>query len=366
VKQYDYLIVGAGLFGATFAQRMAEAGKTCLVVERRGHIAGNAYTEERDGITVHVYGPHLFHTNDWRIWTYVNRFATFNGYHHQVQATTRDMGVVSLPINLHTLHALFGITTPEQARAYLNRVQVRDATADNAEEWCLRTIGWKLYDVIVKGYTIKQWGRHPRELPASIIKRLPIRLNWDNRYFSDRYEGIPVEGYTRMVERMLCGVDVDLGVDFIKYKAELRPLARKLVYSGPIDELFGYDAGRLDYRSIRIEHERIEMPDWQGIGQMNYTGLDVEWTRIVEPKHFAPGLRLPHTVISREYSVSDGLPYYPIGDAINTALAAAYQQRAIAAGYLVGGRLGRYVYYNMDQVIGMALAMADRELRGAS
>jgi UDP-galactopyranose mutase len=359
---YDYVIVGAGLFGATFAQRMIEAGRRCLVVERRPHIAGNAYTEEQDGIQVHVYGPHLFHTSNERIWRYVNRFAAFNGYHHQVQATTRDLGVVSLPINLHTLQMLFGITTPEQARSYLDRVRVREATADNVEEWCLRTIGWKLYDLLIKGYTIKQWGRHPRELPASIIKRLPIRLNWNNRYFSDRYEGIPVDGYTKMVERMLAGSVTVLGVDYLQDGDLFRKHARKVVYSGPIDELFRCDQGALAYRSIRIEHERIDVSDHQGIGQMNYTGLDVPWTRIVEPKHFTPGLRLPHTIISREESVADGVPYYPIGDAQNTALAAQYQQRAAAEGYLVGGRLGRYQYLDMHQAIGMGLAMADQEL----
>lgn len=359
---YDYVIVGAGLFGATFAQRMTEAGKRCLVVERRGHIAGNAYTEERDGITVHVYGPHLFHTNDARIWRYVNRFAEWNGYHHQVQATTRDLGIVSLPINLHTLHTLFGITSPEQARAYLDRVRVRDATADNVEEWCLRTIGWELYDLLVKGYTTKQWGRHPCELPASIIKRLPIRLDWNNRYFSDRYEGIPADGYTKLVGQMLCGVDVALNVDYRSDRGALRSLARKVVYSGPIDELFGHDAGKLEYRSIRIEHERIEVSDYQGIGQMNYTGLDTPWTRIVEPKHFTPGLHTGHTIISREYAAADGEPYYPIADAASAVLAAQYQQRAAAEGYLVGGRLGRFQYLDMHQAIGMALAMADKEL----
>lgn len=359
---YDYLIVGAGLFGATFAQRMTEAGKRCLVVDRRGHIAGNAYTEQRDGITVHVYGPHLFHTSNERIWRYVNRFAEWNGYHHQVQATTRDLSIVSLPINLHTLQALFGVTTPEQARSYFDRVVVREATADNAEEWCLRTIGWQLYDLLIKGYTIKQWGRHPRELPASIMKRLPIRLDWNNRYFSDRWEGIPTEGYTTMVERMLAGSITILGVDYLQDGNQFRTLARKVVYSGPIDALFGYDQGHLEYRSIRVEHERVAVPDYQGIGQMNYTGLDVPWTRIVEPKHFTPGLRLPHTIISREEACADGEPAYPIGDARNTVLAAAYGQRAADEGYLVGGRLGRYQYLDMHQAIGMALAMADKEL----
>jgi UDP-galactopyranose mutase len=359
---YDYLIVGAGLFGATFAQRMTEAGKTCLVVERRQHVAGNAYTEERDGILLHMYGPHLFHTSNVRIWRYVQQFAAFNGYHHQVQATTRNGAVVSLPINLHTFHTLFGITTPEQARAYLDRVVVPGATANNVEEWCLRTIGWELYDVLVKGYTTKQWDRHPRELPASIIKRLPIRLDWNNHYFSDRYEGIPEGGYTKMVERMLAGVSVLFETDYNTNRAGMRRLAKKIVYSGPIDELFDRDAGRLDYRSIRVEHERIEVSDYQGIGQMNYTGLDTPWTRIVEAKHFTPGLRLPHTIISREYSVSDGEPYYPIADAQNTALAAQYRARAEAAGYLVGGRLGRFQYLDMHQAIGQALAMADKEL----
>ncbi|MBK9944202.1 MAG: UDP-galactopyranose mutase [Kouleothrix sp.] len=357
---YDYLVVGAGLFGATFAQQAVKSEKRVMVVERRDHVAGNCFDALVGGIQVHRYGPHIFHTSDLRIWQYVNRFADFKSYWHTVQAVTRA-GVLGLPISLHTLNMLHGIATPARAQAYFERVRDPSATGDSAEAWCLRTIGRELYELLIEPYTVKQWGCSPRELPASIVKRLPIRMTWDNSYFSDQYQGIPIDGYTRMVELMLSSTDVYLNVDFLANRDALRKVARKVVYSGQVDSLFGCDEGKLPYRSIRIEQEVLPIPDFQGTAQMNYPTPDVPWTRITEPKHFVGG-KQPHTVICKEFSGSDGEPAYPIGTHDNTALAQAYIKRAEAEGYIVGGRLGRYQYLDMHQAIGMALSMAKKEL----
>ncbi len=359
--KYDYLIVGAGIFGSVFGNLMHEAGKTCLVIDRRSHIAGNCYTEEQDGIDVHMYGPHLFHTSNARIWNYVNRFATFNGYRHTVQTTLEDDSVVSMPISLLTLNQLFNISTPAQALRYFNRVR-EDVVGNDVESWCLRNIGRELYELLVKGYTQKQWNCDPKLLPESIIKRLPLRLNYDNQYFNDTYQGIPIGGYTGMINRMLTGIPVMLGVDFLDQTELLKGMAKKVVYSGSPDELFGYDMGKLPYRSIRLEHIRHDVPDYQGTGQMNYASTNVPWTRITEHKHFTKA-KTNHTIISVERSVSNGEPYYPINTVENDALAQQYIRRAEDEGYIMGGRMSTFRYLDMHQAVGMAMSMVEKELK---
>ena len=359
---YDYIIVGAGIFGATYAQQLHEAGKTCLVIDRRTHIAGNCYTEDHDGIDVHMYGPHLFHTSNERICKYVNRFAQFNGYRHTVQTTLTDDSVVSMPISLLTLNQLFNITTPKEAQAYFHKVRRPETTGNDVESWCLRNIGRELYELLIKGYTQKQWNTDPNLLPESIIKRLPLRMTYDNGYFNDTYQGIPIGGYTAMIDRMLAGIPVMLGVDFLRDQDILRGMAKKVVYSGSPDELFGYDLGRLPYRSIRLEHIYHDIPDYQGTGQMNYASMNVHWTRITESKHFTK-VKTDHTIISVERSVSNGEPYYPINEASNDMLARRYIRRAEDEGYIIGGRMGTYRYLDMHQAVGMALSMAEKELK---
>lgn len=356
MQHFDFLVVGTGLFGAVFAQQAIEAGKTCLVVDRRPHIAGNCHTIEESGIHVHAYGPHLFHTSNEAIWRYVNRFAEFNTYRHKVLAKNGER-VFSMPIGLQTLNQLHGITTPAAARDYFERVR-EDVPGDDIESWCLRTIGRELYELFIRDYTQKQWNRHPRDLPSSIVKRLPVRLTWDSDYSTDIYQGVPVEGYTAMVERMFEGATVLLETDYLKHRAELNRLARRVVYSGPIDELFNFDEGRLEYRSLRFEHAWLPTEDFQGCGQVNHTSAEVSYTRITEHKHFVRGPVTKSTIITREYPSSDGEPAYPINDEKNNALAQRYIARAKAEGYTVGGRLGVYRYYDMDQVIGMALKKA--------
>ncbi len=367
---YDYLIVGAGLFGATFARYMTDRGKRCLVIDKRDHIAGNCYSVNKAEIEVHVYGPHIFHTNSPKIWGFVNQFATFNNYRHRVVAN-HEGSIYSLPINLHTFRERYGYTTPAQARQHVrNDIQVKDTDADSVESWCHLNIGLDLYHTFVKGYTEKHWGRSARDLPSAYIRRLPLRFVYNSDYFSDKYQGIPIEGYTRMVEKMLEGIQVSLSVDFFSARSSLENLATKVVYSGPIDALFDFDLGMLEYRAIRTEFETLFVPDFQGIAQVNYTAKDIPWTRIVEYRHFAsPHVHddLLYTIIGREYPEEyDGLnePSYPIGSKRNEDRAERYKQRAKAAGYIVGGRLGNYQYLDMHQAIGQALMMAEREYEG--
>src|SRR5258706_781476 len=284
-SQFDYLVVGAGLAGATFAWAAKSQNKSVLVIDKRDHIAGNCYTKKIADIDVHMYGPHLFHTNSRRIWNFVNRFATFNDYHHIVTAKTL-VGVLSLPINLFTLSSLYGVQTPDSAKRLIKAAQIKDADDANIEGWCLRNIGKDLYDLLIREYTMKQWGVHPNTLPASIIKRLPVRYTYDSRYFTDTYQGIPINGYTDMVAAMLDGIDVHLGVDFIEDILSLKRQARRIVYTGSIDALYGYNQGQLPYRSIRLETEVLNTPDFQGVGQMNYTRPGEAYTRIIEHRHF--------------------------------------------------------------------------------
>ena len=359
-KHYDYLIVGAGLYGAVFAQKAMEAGKTCLVLEKRDHIAGNIYTEAVEGIQVHRYGAHIFHTNNDEVWNYVNRFATFNRYTNSPVANYKGE-IYNMPFNMNTFNKMWGVITPAEAQAEIERQRAAHYVAEpkNLEEQAINLVGTDIYEKLVKHYTEKQWGRPCTELPAFIIKRLPVRFIYDNNYFNALYQGIPVGGYTAMVEKMLEGAEVKLGVDYLADKAAWDAVADKVVYTGPIDAYFGYRLGALAYRSVRFETETLDMENYQGNAVVNYTDADTPYTRIIEHKHFEFGTQ-PKTVISREYSaewkVGDE-PYYPVNDEANGAL---YQQyKALAEGeekVLFGGRLGEYKYYDMDKVIEAALA----------
>ena len=342
MKQYDYLIVGAGLFGAVFAQEARRAGKRCLVIDRRSHIAGNIYTEQVEGINVHRYGAHIFHTNSKEVWDYVGRFATFN--------------------------RMWGVVTPAEAKAEIERQRAAAGITEpkNLEEQAISLVGTDIYEKLVKGYTSKQWGRPCDQLPAFIIKRLPVRFTYDNNYFNALYQGIPNGGYTAMVEGMLEGTEVRLGVDYLQEKESLDALADRVVYTGPIDAYFGYRLGALEYRSVRFETEVLDTDNYQGNAVVNYTDAETPYTRIIEHKHFEFGTQ-PKTVISREYSaewkVGDE-PYYPVNDEKNGALYARYKALADAEpGVRFGGRLGEYRYYDMDKVIESALAAAREELQ---
>ena len=359
-EHYDYLIVGAGLYGAVFAQKAMEAGKTCLVIEKRDHIAGNIYTEAVEGIQVHRYGAHIFHTNNDEVWNYVNRFATFNRYTNSPVANYKGE-IYNMPFNMNTFNKMWGVITPAEAQAEIERQRAAHYVAKpkNLEEQAINLVGTDIYEKLVKHYTEKQWGRPCTELPAFIIKRLPVRFIYDNNYFNALYQGIPVGGYTAMVEKVLEGAEVRLGVDYLADKAAWDAVADKVVYTGPIDAYFGYKLGALAYRSVRFETETLDMENYQGNAVVNYTDADTPYTRIIEHKHFEFGAQ-PKTVISREYSaewkVGDE-PYYPVNDEANGAL---YQQyKALAEGeekVLFGGRLGEYKYYDMDRVIEAALA----------
>lgn len=365
MPHYDYLIVGAGLFGAVFARQAADAGRTCLVVERRDHIAGNIYTEDVAGIAVHRYGAHIFHTNNKAVWDYVNRFAVFNRYTNAPVANYKGE-LYNLPFNMNTFNKMWGVVTPAEAEAKINEQRAAHYTEhpQNLEEQAINLVGTDIYEKLVKHYTEKQWGRPCAELPAFIIRRLPVRLIFDNNYFDALYQGIPTEGYTKLVENLLKGIEVRLGVDYLADKSALDALADTVVYTGPIDAYFGYSLGALQYRSVRFETEVLDCPNWQGNAVVNYTDADTPYTRIIEHKHFVFGSTAPgtKTVISREYSAEwkpGDEPYYPVNDEANSALYARYKQLAEAEpGVIFGGRLGEYKYYDMDKVIEQALACA--------
>ena len=356
---YDYLIVGAGLYGAVFARELTRLGKSCLVIDRRDHIAGNVYTETVSGINVHKYGAHIFHTSDKEVWDYVNQFAEFNHYINSPIAVYKDE-LYNLPFNMNTFSRMWGVRTPAEARAKIAQqvAELNITDPQNLEEQALSLVGTDVYTKLVKGYTEKQWGRDCKELPAFIIKRLPCRFTYDNNYFNDRFQGIPMGGYTAMVEKMLEGVEVRLNTDFADLMKAEPGIARTIVYTGCIDEYFGYKLGYLNYRSVRFETEELPMDDFQGNAVVNYTEREVPYTRIIEHKHFEFG-KQPTTVISREYSAEwkPGMePYYPVNDAENGALYAKYKELADAEGnVLFGGRLGQYKYYDMDKVIRAAL-----------
>ncbi len=355
MKRYDYLIVGAGLYGAVFARELTRRGKSCLVIDRRNHIAGNIYTEKMAGINVHKYGAHIFHTSDREVWEYVNQFAEFNNYVNSPLAVYRDE-LYNLPFNMNTFSKMWGIRTPKEARQMIERqvAELGITEPQNLEEQALSLVGTDVYTKLIKGYTEKQWGRDCRELPAFIIRRLPCRFTYDNNYFNDRWQGIPIGGYTQMVEKMLEGADVLLQTDYFDLIREQPEIAHTVVYTGCIDEFFGYRLGALKYRSVRFETEELPEENYQGNAVVNYTDREVPYTRVIEHKHFEFG-KQPTTVISREYSAEwkPGLePYYPVNDAENSALYAQYQQLAAQQENVIfGGRLGQYRYYDMDKVI---------------
>ncbi len=365
MPKYDYLIVGAGLFGSVFARRMTDAGCKCLVIDKREHIGGNCFTQTLGGIDVHRYGPHIFHTSSRRIWDYVRRFAEFHPYRHKVKACCGNR-IFSFPINLLTLHQLWGVGTPEEAAAELRRRRVAISAPANFEEWALSQVGRELYELFFRGYTQKQWGKEPRELPASIFKRLPIRLSFDDDYFADPYQGIPLGGYTAIFEKLLDGIEVRLGMDYFAQRKELDQQSHRIVYTGMIDRFFDYSLGRLEWRSLRFQTQDLPMEDYQGGASVNYCDAEVPFTRITEFKHFLPPTDAGkgHSVITHEFPqpwTPQAEPYYPINTKANDALLAAYRSLK-PANVIFGGRLGDYRYYDMDQVIGSAIARAEAEL----
>lgn len=366
---YDFLIVGAGLYGAVIAQRAKAAGKSVLVIDKRDHIAGNVYTEDVEGIHVHKYGAHIFHTNNKAVWDYINQFATFNRFTNSPVANYHGE-LYSLPFNMYTFNKMWGVVTPEEAAAKIEE-QRKEITGEpqNLEEQAISLVGRDVYEKLVKGYTEKQWGRDCKELPAFIIKRLPVRLTFDNNYFNALYQGIPVGGYTKMVERMLDGIEVKTGVDYLANKDEWDAQAERIIYTGAIDAYFNYSLGNLEYRSVRFETELLDTPNFQGNAAVNYTDRETPWTRIIEHKWFEfgkdeNGNDLPKTVISREYSSEWKLgdePYYPVNDEKNGQLYAQYKDLADKEQKVIfGGRLGEYKYYDMDQVIAVALEKAEQ------
>lgn len=369
--KYDYLIVGAGLFGSVFAREAADHGKTVLVIDKRPNIAGNVYTEKIEGINVHKYGAHIFHTNNEKVWNYVNRFAEFNRFTNSPIANYKGE-LYSMPFNMYTFHKMWGVVTPKEALAKLEEQKAEiKGTPQNLEEQAISLVGRDLYEKLVKGYTEKQWGRDCKDLPAFIIKRLPIRLTFDNNYFNALYQGIPIGGYTKMVERMLAGIEVRLEEDYLKRKEYWNSLASKVIYTGAIDAYFDFSLGNLEYRSIRFENEILDIPNFQGNAAVNYTDRETPWTRIIEHKWFEfgkdeDGNDLPKTIISREYSLEWKIgdePYYPVNDQKNETLYQAYKELADKEQKVVfGGRLGEYKYYDMDAVIASALKCAEEML----
>ncbi len=363
MAKYDYLIVGAGLYGAVFAHEAAKCGKRVLVIDKRSHIAGNVYTEEMEGINVHVYGAHIFHTNNERVWNYLNQFARFNRFTNSPVANYHGE-LYSLPFNMYTFNKMWGVVTPEEAQAKIEEQKKTAGITEpkNLEEQAISLVGTDIYEKLVKGYTEKQWGRPCKELPAFIIKRLPVRFTFDNNYFNALYQGIPVGGYTKMVQNMLDGIEVRLNVDYLENREELNALADKIVYTGAIDAYFGYKLGALEYRSVRFETDILDKPNFQGNAAVNYTDSETPWTRIIEHKWFEFGSQ-PKTVISREYSSEwqpGDEPYYPVNDERNGRLYEEYRKLASAeTNVIFGGRLGEYKYYDMDAVVAAALDMCD-------
>ena len=363
--KYDYLVVGSGLYGAIFAHEAKVHGKSVLVVDKRTNIAGNIYTENIEGINVHKYGAHIFHTNNKKVWNYITRFAEFNRFTNSPVANYKGE-LYSLPFNMYTFNKMWGVVTPEEAAAKIEE-QRREITHEpqNLEEQAISLVGRDIYEKLIKGYTGKQWGRPCTELPAFIIKRLPVRFTYDDNYFNALYQGIPNGGYTAMVEKMLAGTEVRLNVDYLAEKAALDALAEKVVYTGPVDAYFGYRLGALQYRSVRFETETLDTDNYQGNAVVNYTDAETPYTRIIEHKHFEFGTQ-PKTVISREYSAEwkpGDEPYYPVNDEKNGALYAEYKKLADAESKVIfGGRLGEYKYYDMDQVIAAVLDRCESEL----
>ncbi len=371
MKKYDYLVVGSGLYGAVFAHEARAKGKKVLVIEKRSHVAGNIYTEEIEGINVHKYGAHIFHTNNIKVWNYITQFADFNRFTNSPVANYKGE-LYSLPFNMYTFNKMWGVVTPEEAMEKIKE-QKKEIIGEpqNLEEQAISLVGRDIYERLVKGYTEKQWGRKCKELPAFIIKRLPVRFTFDNNYFDALYQGIPIGGYTKLIHNLLSGVEVRINEDYLIKKPEYDAMAETVIYTGPIDAFFNYSLGYLEYRSIRFESEILNCPNYQGNAVINYTDREIPWTRIIEHKWFEFGKnekeeKIGKTVISKEYSSEwkpGDDPYYPVNDVRNTALYAEYKRLANAEKKVVfGGRLGEYKYYDMDAVIASALEMSKNEL----
>ncbi len=369
---YDYLIVGSGLYGAVFARQAADAGKKVLVIERRPHIAGNVYCQEMEGIQVHTYGAHIFHTNNTKVWKYVNRFSAFNRFTNSPVANYKGE-LYSLPFNMYTFNKIFGCITPAEAEECIEKERKEAGITEpsNLEEQAISLVGRTIYEKLIKGYTEKQWGRPCDQLPAFIIRRLPLRFTFDNNYFNALYQGIPVEGYTKLVEHLLDGIEVRLNEDYLADRKKWDSLAEKVLYTGPIDAFYGFSLGNLEYRSVRFETELLDQPSFQGNAAVNYTDSETPWTRIIEHKWFTfgkdlEGNDLPKTVISREYSSEwkpGDEPYYPVNDEKNSRLYGEYKALAEQESKVIfGGRLGEYKYYDMDAVIDAALTKAEELL----
>ncbi|HAT2491751.1 TPA: UDP-galactopyranose mutase [Aeromonas hydrophila] len=352
--KYDYVIVGAGLFGAVCAHELHKKGKRVLVLEKRDHIGGNVYTEDHDGIQVHKYGAHIFHTNDKNIWDYVNSFVEFNRFTNSPLAM-HDGKLYNLPFNMNTFYQLWGVKTPSEAMAKIDEQKAEMAGKEptNLEEQAISLVGRDIYEKLIKGYTEKQWGRKAIELPAFIIRRLPVRFTFDNNYFSDKYQGVPIGGYTKLIEKMLNGIEIRFGEDYLSKREYYRSFAEKIIYTGPIDAYFDYCYGRLEYRSLRFEHERIEVDNYQGNAVINYTEADVPFTRVIEHKHF-DAVDTSHTIVTREYPSEwqpGDEPYYPVNDEKNMTLFKRYRELMRESDVIMGGRLAEYKYYDMHQVI---------------
>ena len=369
---YDYLVVGSGLFGAVFAHEAKKAGNSVLVIDKRSNIAGNVYTEETEGIHVHKYGAHIFHTNNKKVWDYITQFAEFNRFTNSPVANYHGE-LYSLPFNMYTFNKMWGVVTPAEAAAKIEEQKQAAGISEpkNLEEQAISLVGTDIYEKLVKGYTEKQWGRPCDQLPAFIIKRLPVRLTFDNNYFNALYQGIPIGGYTKMVANLLDGIEVRLNTDYLENKAELDAMVKRVVYTGPIDAYFAFSLGTLEYRSVRFETELLDIPNFQGNAAVNYTDRETPWTRIIEHKWFefgkdAAGNDLPKTVISREYSSEwkpGDEPYYPVNDEKNGTLYTEYRKLAEKEQNVIfGGRLGEYKYYDMDAVIASALELCEKEL----
>lgn len=367
MTEYDYLIVGSGLFGATFGHEMKKNGMKCLVIEKRPHIGGNIYTEEKDGIQIHMYGPHIFHTNDYRIWSYINKFATFNRFTNSPLAVFKDK-IYNLPFNMNTFNRIWGVKTPNEARSIIKKQleQYQIKQPKNLEEKAISMVGPQLFKMFIKGYTEKQWGLSCKDLPPQIISRIPIRFDYDNNYFKDRYQGIPIGGYTQIINKMLKGIECRVNIDFFSDLERFYKIAKKIVYTGPIDRFFNYSRGKLDYRSLHFEHSYLEMENFQGNAVINYCEREIPYTRIIEHKKFDFGIQ-PSTVISKEFPVAyNGLnePYYPIVNRKNKQIYNEYVQEAKKLNNVIfGGRLAEFKYYDMHQVIASALKTAKKELQ---
>ncbi len=364
--KYDYLVVGAGLFGAIFAHEAKKVGKSCLVIDKRSHIGGNIYTENVDGINVHKYGAHIFHTSDEEVWSYINNFCEFNNFINSPIANYKGE-IYNLPFNMNTFNKMWGVVTPAEAMAKIEeqKAEFKTDNPQNLEEQAINLVGKDIYEKLIKGYTEKQWGRDCKELPAFIIKRLPLRFTYDNNYFNDKYQGIPVGGYTKIVEKMLDGIDVELNCDFFEKYKDFKQVADKLVFTGMIDEYFEHKFGILEYRSLRFENEKMDLSDYQGNAVVNYNEREVPYTRIIEHKHFE-FTKSETTIVTKEYPASWSYgdePYYPVNNDKNNELFAKYKELANSQDIIFGGRLGNYQYYDMDKVIKSALDVVGEVLK---